>query len=173
MKSTAVYLLLALLALGAGWYVGQSGTPEEAVGTQPAPDFRLLDLNGQVHTTADYRGRVMLVNFWATWCAPCLTEMPLLNAAHQRYQAQGLTVLGPALDDSAAVNAYVNAHGIDYPILLGEEPLFDLMDAFGDTLGGLPFTVIVDREGRIAERHWGGLDAAGLDRLIQRHLTSN
>lgn len=175
MRRGLPYLALAIGALAAGWFLGQSqhalGPPAKATtATTAAPAFELIDLNGQAHRNEDYRGQVILVNFWATWCAPCVIEMPLLNAAHQRYQDRGLRVLGPALDDSAAVAAFVAAHGIEYPILVAKTPLFGLMDDFGDDKGALPFTVVVDRQGQIAERHWGGLDERALEAMIQRHL---
>ena len=159
------------LALAAGiavalWWT--RGAPAEAA---YRPDFSLLDLQGETRHVSEWDQRLLLVNFWATWCTPCLAEIPLLQAAQRKYGPQGLQILGPALDQEAAVQSYVAARELtEYPVLLGESQILQLMDALGDDLGALPFTVIIDRAGRVVERHWGALSAAEIDELIQRHL---
>ena len=165
------YAVVAVAALGLGFVVGgwhQQHAAEQAP-TQ-APHFSLVDLNGESHDLARYQGQLLLVNFWATWCAPCLKEIPRLQKAYERFQAQGFQVLAPALDDTAAVNDFVAAHTMSYPVTVGDQSLFKLMDAFGDTLGALPFTVLIGRDGAVLERHWGELSQETLDKFIEKHL---
>ncbi len=161
---------LAVLALILGFVSADllRGTPTTEV--SPAPDFELIDLNGVSHRRADYAGQVLLLNFWASWCAPCLKEMPRLQAAYSSHQAQGFAILGPAIDDSADAAAAAARLEVSYPVSAGGAELFALMDALGDTLGALPFSVLIDRQGRIVERHWGELDQATLDHWLNSHL---
>ncbi len=161
---------LAVLALILGFVSAELLREAAPARAQPAPDFVLNDLNGTGHRKADYAGRVLMVNFWASWCAPCLKEMPRLNAAYAARRDQGLAILGPAIDDSADAAATAARLKVSYPVAPGGAELFELMDAMGDTLGALPFTVLIDRDGQIVERHWGELDQATLDHWLQRHL---
>ncbi len=165
------YGAVAIAALALGFVLGGLQR-HDAHDDRPshAPEFALLDLNGRTHRLADYQGKLLLVNFWATWCTPCLKEIPRLQAAHERYADQGLAVLGPAVDDTAAVSHFVASHTMSYPVVVGETDLFALMDAFGDTLGALPFTVLVGRDGQILERHWGELSQKLLDEYLNTHL---
>lgn len=165
-------VLLLALAL-AVWLPGRQGveTPVDSpsdpmdAGTWPAPDFRLPDLSGQRHALADWRGQVLMVNFWASWCEPCRREIPAFIALQERYRADGLQVIGIALDDAAEIARFLQAAGIDsnYPQLLapGEDGI-DLAIAWGNAVGVLPYTVFVDRRGDVVHAHYGELtmDAA-------------
>ncbi|MGJ8671090.1 MAG: TlpA family protein disulfide reductase [Oceanococcus sp.] len=163
-----VYVVVAVAALGIGFVLG--GLRHQQHAPTQAPAFSVIDLNGEVHDLARYQDRLLLVNFWATWCAPCLKEIPRLQAAYERYADQGFSVLAPALDDTAEVSNFVAAHTMSYPVAVGDQTLFQLMDAFGDTLGALPFTVLIGRDGKILERHWGELSQDILDSYISEHL---
>lgn len=171
MKYTA-YAVIAVAALALGFVLGglQHGSNNQDGLPQQPPDFTLTDINGQSHSLADYQDKVLLLNFWATWCTPCLKEIPRLQAAHEQYASQGLAIVGPALDDSAAVNSFVAAHTMEYPVIVGDQNLFDLMDALGDELGALPFTVVINRAGDIVERHSGELSQKQLDRYLADYL---
>lgn len=168
------YVVIAAAALGLGFVLGgwHRDHPHEAASTEPvpAPAFSLVDLNGEAHTPERYTGKLLLINFWATWCTPCVLEMPRLDAAYKQYAERGLAILGPALDDSAAVSAFLAEKPVSYPVTVGDQALFELMDDFGDTLGALPFSVLIDREGRVVERHWGELTQEQLDELINSYL---
>ncbi len=170
MKNLA-YVGVAIAALLLGFLLGDLRHQQqaEALPTQ-APAFNLVDLNGETHDLQRYKDRLLLVNFWATWCTPCLKEIPRLQAAYERYADQGFRVLAPALDDTAEVSRFVAAHTMSYPVTVGDQTLFQLMDAFGDTLGALPFTVLIGRDGMILERHWGELTQSTLDDYLEDHL---
>ncbi|MFT3906241.1 MAG: TlpA disulfide reductase family protein [Steroidobacteraceae bacterium] len=132
------------------------GAPTPRPVPETLPDIRLQDLNGQMHALRDYSGRPLLVNFWATWCAPCRREIPLLQKLRQRHAAQRVEVLGIAVDFKDAVAEYVKATPIGYPLLVGEQDGLDAAQKFGMELV-LPFTVFVDAQGRIIAMKVGEL----------------
>ena len=127
---------------------------------------RFADLSGQPRRLVDWRGKALLVNFWATWCAPCREEIPLLDAAQQQFASRGLQVVGIAIDNGANVRQYATAVKMDYPILLADSAAVGLMRGLGNASGGLPFTVLLDRSGRLIERRLGPYSAAELQTAL-------
>jgi peroxiredoxin len=117
-----------------------------------APDFALHDQNNRVFRLSDYRGRVVLLDFWATWCVPCRVEMPWFEELARRHQDRGLVVLGISMDEKgwAAVLPFLAEHRVDYPVGLGTDQVFQ---DYG--LGPPPTTFLIDRRGGIAEVHAG------------------
>jgi peroxiredoxin len=119
-----------------------------------APDFTLQDHTGKTVRLADYKGKVVFVNFWATWCGPCKYEIPMFVELQQKYGAQGLNLLGISIDDPVeALKPFVDEHRMNYPVLvgLGHE---DIQDAYGPLMG-VPVTVVVARDGTICTRYFG------------------
>jgi thiol-disulfide isomerase/thioredoxin len=127
---------------------------------------RFADLSGQPRRLVDWRGKALLVNFWATWCAPCREEIPLLDAAQQQYASRGLQVVGIAIDNAANVRQYATSMKIDYPLLLADSAAVGLMRSLGNASGGLPFTVLLDRSGRLVDRRLGPYSAAELQAAV-------
>lgn len=113
---------------------------------------------------ADFRGHPLLLNFWATWCPPCVSEMPLLARFHRERGTAGWRVVGVAVDQEQPVRAFIEAHAIDFPIALAGNQGLALSQALGNTAGGLPFSVMFDSVGRARDRKLGALDQATLDR---------
>jgi len=124
------------------------------------PEFQLADRDGQMRRLQDWPDRSLIVNFWATWCAPCRREIPLLQQLQRDHEEEGLQVIGIAVDFRDKVLAYADEMGIDYPLLIGEQEALDAAAAFGVTTVGLPFTVFSDRQGRVVLAHLGELTAA-------------
>lgn len=118
--------------------------------------------NGQALRLADFRGKPLLLNFWATWCPPCVREMPLLDRFHLDQQANGWQVAGLAIDNQDAVNAFLAKHPVAYPIGLAGFAGAELARTLGNTGGGLPFTVIFDRSGKVVDRKLGLVKPAEL-----------
>lgn len=139
---------------------------------KPLPgDLQFTDLAGKVHKLKEWRGRLLLINFWATWCGPCRKEIPILVKAQERFGPHGFQIIGPAVDDPAAVRQEKDVLGIDYPIMTGTpETMISLMDTLGNGPGGLPFSVLVGADGRVIERHLGEFDANDLEKLIEQNL---
>jgi thiol-disulfide isomerase/thioredoxin len=120
------------------------------------PDISLADADGVKHKLSQWKGRPLMINFWATWCEPCRREIPLLKRLRHERAAEGLEIVGIAVDFRDAVQHYAREMGIDYPVLIGEQDGLDAIAAFGmDTV--FPFTVFADAQGRIVTLKIGEL----------------
>lgn len=137
-----------------------TGGPVWSMGARPpvvgmaAPDFRLPDLTGRVQSLSQYRGKIVLLNFWATWCKPCTTEMPAMQATYDRLRDRGFVVLAVnELEDEAKVREHVRAHGHTFPVLMdGDNRVANQYGVYG-----LPVSVFIDRTGVVQEYIKGGL----------------
>jgi thiol-disulfide isomerase/thioredoxin len=118
-----------------------------------APDFTLNDSNGKPVRLSEFRGNVVLLNFWATWCAPCRVEIPMFIRFQEAYRDRNFCVLGVALDDQgwSVVRPYADAKKINYPVMVGDDRIADLFGGFK----AVPTTLIIDRQGRVAATHIG------------------
>ena len=132
-----------------------------------APDFMRTDLDGKSLNLRQYRGKVVLLNFWATWCGPCLIEMPTFAAWQNTYRKAGLQVVGISMDDDAApVKRMYQKDRLNYPVAMGDAELGEL---FGGVLG-LPLTYLIDPDGRIVRRYQGEPDLKRLEVRIKSLL---
>jgi thiol-disulfide isomerase/thioredoxin len=134
---------------------------------RPAPEASFTTRDGETVRLADFKGQVVLVNFWATWCAPCVREMPLLDRLDDEY-GERLQVVGIAVDRPGAVRAFVERLGVDYPVLVGTDDVRATRDRFGNPGGMLPYTVLVDSAGVIRWRHLGELERGQVERALER-----
>jgi len=116
---------------------------------QLRPEFSLPDIHGTVHNIKEWDGKVILLNFWATWCSPCLQEIPELVDLQQQYQSRGLQVIGIALQDPNELTDFIREHGMNYPVLAGLEAVIVIAENYGNLVGGLPYTAIIDKSGKI------------------------
>lgn len=181
---------IALLALAAGWGAGRyldeaPGAPGREPASPPAadrpaipdaapadpgpvlhrrrPDFALPDLEGRRRTPREWDGKVLVINFWATWCAPCREEIPMLMELERR--RPGVRVIGVALDAAHAVRTFAEALDIGYPLLL-DDARGSTMRRYGNRLGALPFTVVAGRDGVVGYVRLGVLDPAELETAV-------
>jgi thiol-disulfide isomerase/thioredoxin len=125
------------------------------------------DLAGKTQRLDQWRGKVLVVNFWATWCPPCLKEIPEFIRMQGRYGDQGLQFVGVAIDQPEKVAPFAEKLGFNYPVLMGALDAVELLRTLGNQHGGLPFTVVFDRSGALAATELGGLDEAKLTRLVE------
>jgi peroxiredoxin len=118
-----------------------------------APEFTLKDSNGQTVHLTDYKGKVVLLDFWATWCGPCKVEIPWFIEFEQQFKDRGFAVLGVSMDEDGwdAVKPYIEDHKINYRVMLGNEQISDIYGG----LDSLPTTLLIDRQGKIASVHIG------------------
>jgi len=159
-------LLVVLTIIVAGCKPRPTVTPS-ATNHPPAPGFSLTDINGQKLDLASYRGKVVLLDFWATWCAPCRTEIPHFVDMQNKYGGQGLQIIGISLDDNdKPVKKYYAEQKMNYPVAVGDDKL---AEAYGGVLG-LPEAFIIDREGRIIAKHTGETEMAVFEKEISEAL---
>ena len=172
-RSNWLILGLAILAAAIGGYAERQGQPavSNPVSTgllgQLAPAITLPDLDGNLHRLSDYRGRRVVVNFWASWCAPCVKEMPALDQAQRNFGERGPIVIGIAMDDPAHVRAFLAAHPVSYPILMGQMATPDTSLQLGDIRQVLPYSVLIDADGRILATHAGPFEGSRLDQWLK------
>ena len=172
MKPAAIAAIaLGSAAAGAAFFLYQRRAAPEtppALATQAPvaelaariPVFQLADRDGQMRSLADWEGKARIVNFWATWCAPCRREIPLLKQLQHDHGPEGFQVVGIAVDFRDKVIAYADEMKIGYPILIGEQDALDAAAAFGVDAIGFPFTLFTDRSGQVVAAHMGELTAA-------------
>lgn len=181
--------VVAAGAAGAARYLGATRSPErlaEAGGklptggpaaTAPAsgaltpgalPDalwqLRLPDLDGAPQSVAQWKGRRMVVNFWATWCAPCVKEMPDLQAMAEKHPDK--QIIGIGIDSTANIRAFLQKVPVTYPLLVAETGGVAILRQLGNSMGGLPFTLILDEDGRILHHVLGQIDPADIERRL-------
>lgn len=168
---------LVMLALGAaagGYFLAREQRepapppPAPAARTIPEtrPEFTLADTAGMPRSITEWDGQALMINLWATWCAPCRREIPLLNSLRTQYGPRGFEIIGVAVDFREDVLEYMQSTPIDYPVLIGEQDGLDVVKAFGLESTGFPVTIFTDRAGRIVTIHVGELHQAEADAIL-------
>lgn len=159
--------VISVAAIYLGYWVAQHWPSSGADEGSMAADFSLPDLEGKTQQLSAYRGKLVLVNFWASWCAPCIEELPLLVEAQTRYGPRGLQILGPAMDDAASAQPLASKLGVNYPVMADFAQVDAAMRALGNEVGALPYTVLIDTEGKILRSFLGGLRREDLDQIAK------
>ena len=149
-------------ALVAGGIVGALAI-QSASGAGKLLSASFNDLSGRPRQLSEWQGRVVLFNFWATWCAPCREEMPLLDAATRKFH---FSAVGIGIDSAAKIGEFASKYGIRYEMLVGSGAAIPLMKDLGNSSGGLPFSLLLDRRGRVAYRKLGPLAEAELQGVV-------
>ena len=134
------------------------------------PAFSLPDVSGQMQDVSQWDGQLLVINFWATWCAPCRHEIPIFVELQTLYAERGLQFVGIAIDDPASINEFAAEVGMNYPRLHGQLDAMDVSKQYGNSVGGLPFTVVVDRNRQIVARKSGAFERDEIESLLREHL---
>ena len=180
MNRVVLWAALTILAFASGWlgYSLYHHQQQETAGASAQaaieaqilgarrPGFTLPDLAGRQRSITEWDGKVIALNFWATWCPPCIREVPEFVVLQARYQEQGLQFIGIALQQPDEVRDFVAEHKVNYPILTGELEVIELAQAYGNNIGALPYTVIINRAGEIAHVKPGLLPTEEAERVI-------
>ncbi|MEX0959141.1 MAG: TlpA disulfide reductase family protein [Burkholderiales bacterium] len=165
----SLFLSVAALAVAAGFYlnpVTRDGGGADEIDARAVLTSPLADLRGESRRLEEWAGKVLVVNFWATWCPPCLEEIPIFIGMQERLGDRGLQFVGIAIDDLERVRVFVDRQGLNYPTLVGQADAMALSDLAGNARGGLPYTLVFDRSGEILSRHYGALTRQKLESIV-------
>ena len=179
MKSPLLFIAAIIIASSSGFalqkYLNKnpeiSKNPEiinPAIGNQ-RPEFAVMDLDGKLRNIKEWDGKLILLNFWATWCPPCIKEIPIFIELQKAYGDQNFQIIGIAIDNKEAVSEFAEQMGINYPSLLAEVDGIGLVKRFGNGIGALPYTVIINREGEISDTIRGELSKLEVENLLEKH----
>jgi thiol-disulfide isomerase/thioredoxin len=175
-KPHAIALIAAVAIMAAAAGAGYHGWSFRAAAQREAASravadrvfaARLVNPQGGTATLAQWRGRVLVVNFWATWCAPCREEIPVFVRLQERYGPRGLQFVGIAFDQPEKVAEFAREFRVNYPLLLGGLDTMELLRAADNRAGVLPYTLVIDRQGKVISREPGGLKESRLENLVQ------
>lgn len=166
MKKAIVFAVVVLVVIG--WLELRHAARRNPSGTKLAPDFSLTDLSGQTVKLSDYRGKVIVLDFWATWCDPCKEEIPHFIELQQKYPRE-LQLIGLSVDDDEKpVRVFQQQYKMNYPVALANPAI---ASQYGGILG-LPVTFVIDRSGHIAARHIGATDVAIIEAEVRKLMPS-
>lgn len=167
-------LPLASVALVAGIWLAHAHyapRPADTTALERLQRTTYPDASGHPQALSQWDGKVRVVNFWASWCAPCREEMPDFDALASHYRHHGVEFIGIAVDTPANVQAFLQQNPVSYPILIGEGGAHTLARQLGNTSGALPYTLVLDRKGKLLMHHLGRLPRATLDAVLRENLT--
>ena len=137
------------------------------------PNFSLPDIEGHIWRAEEWKNKILVVNFWATWCPPCRKEMPMFLELQQKYSSKGVQFVGIAIDDPQAVRDFVDTYGIEFPILIGDTRGIELSNRLGNRFSALPYTLVADRSNKIVFRQMGQIKQSVLEPLLQQLSTGH
>ena len=133
-------------------------------------EFSLPDTDGKVHNINEWRGKIVVLNFWATWCPPCRAEVPLFVDTQEKFRKDGLVIVGVAIDKKQDVANFVDSYFINYPVLVSEQDNTELMARYGNRIATLPYSVVMDRKGKVIETHAGAYKKDQLYSVLNKNL---
>ncbi len=169
LSAIAGYAIYALINNPRSPELPQAGSASPIVGTERS-GFTLPDLDNKPHHIKEWDGKVILINFWATWCPPCVREMPGFIEVREQYAEQGFEIIGIAIDEVESVRKFAANLGVNYPILHGQSDASMVASHYGNSMEMLPFSVIIDRQGKIQFAHAGELTKSALEKKLKKLL---
>ncbi|WP_341677636.1 TlpA disulfide reductase family protein [Niveibacterium sp. SC-1] len=172
--STVLIVLVGLAAGAAGWWFAQRQDREAAAplvggaaAAQALMAMSLPDTAGKPLRLNDWKGQVIVVNFWAPWCAPCREEMPLLDRTRKEWEGRGVQFVGIGIDEARAIEKYSATNGVSFPLVVGGMDAMQITQGLGNTAQGLPFTAILGRDGQLAHVKLGAFHDDQLAKILE------
>lgn len=169
-RARVLMLATAILATAAGFFAYRATLSDHSV-VEPVAELmrlRLPDVSGNDQSLTQWRGKILIVNFWATWCEPCREEIPVLLRVQAKHASNGVQIVGISVDSVDKVRQFANEYRIGYPLVIGSMAVIDLTRRLGNKAAGLPYTVVMDRSGRVVKTHLGGISEVELEGAISR-----
>lgn len=179
MRQYKLLIITGIIAAFAGYFISGLFVADDAQQRVPTaraaevaradfrrPDFSMPDVDGTTHSISEWDGKVLIVNFWATWCTPCRKEIPEFITLQDELGEKGLQFIGIAIDRPDETRHFMQEIGINYPILVDEEQGMRLVGEYGNRLMALPYTVIIDRSGNVVHTHMGEISRAAIEELL-------
>ena len=167
MKHAIMITVAAFFALAAGVLAQRYADPVSQVETTTAAEFNFPDLKGNKHKLSDWKNKVIILNYWATWCPPCRKEIPEFVTLQKEYGNKGLQFVGIAIEEKEPVEEFIDFIEINYPILIGGDPAIELAQQMGNGFGAVPFSVVINRQGQIVHRQPGEFSRDEIIRIIE------
>jgi len=185
MKNALIFAVAMVLAGSAGYalqrYLATTQEPADAahdrfrkidssnpVIGQTRPEFAMKDIEGNIRNIKDWDGQVIVLNFWATWCPPCLEEIPAFIEIQEEMENRGLQIIGIAVDNEDDVKQFATDIGMNYPVMAGESEAIELSQKYGNSIGGLPFSAVIDKNGTITHTITGELSKKRLTSILKQ-----
>ncbi|MBD9361376.1 TlpA family protein disulfide reductase [Methylomonas fluvii] len=171
-KIILIVAAIAFIALAAGLFARQYFAVPEAGKSTPQINFSLPDLADTPQSVTQWQGKILIINFWATWCPPCLKEIPEFIKLQDEYKDKGVQFVGIAIEDKQPVEDYLKRIKINYPVLIGGEGATMLAQQLGNVINTVPFTVIINQQGQIVHHQLGELTREKVLEVIAPLLTA-
>lgn len=162
----AIGALIGLLASGVEKWWQQDQPASSKTQLDKLPEFSLTGMNGDIWHSDESAHKILVLNFWATWCPPCREEMPVFSKLQKEFAQRNVQFIGIAIDDREAVQEFIDSYGVDFTILMGNTETVALSERLGNRFSALPFTVIADKGGKVKFRHAGGVKEEQLRPLL-------
>ena len=166
-KSLLIAVIVFVTTLSSYAAYRYSSLQEASEQTLIRPEFTMTDINGATRNIKEWDGHIILLNFWATWCPPCLEEIPGFIELQAQYGDQGFQIIGIAIDDEEAVREFAKEKNFNYPIIAAEFEAIGLASRYGNRSGGLPYSVIINRDGEISDKITGELSKIRAEQLLK------
>lgn len=169
LKSGVLVLVAAMLAAMAGFFLHRAAlTGPVPAGTVPELlQLELPDETGKTQNFSQWQGKILVINFWATWCEPCREEIPVLVDMQARYASKDLQIVGIAVDSADKVREFSRLYRINYPLVIGGLEVINLSRKLGNKAGGLPYTLVLNRSREVVKSHLGGMSKEELETMIK------
>jgi len=165
-KNTLLIIFASVIALSTGFFVRSLSVQDQQSASIPALEISLPDVLGKQRQLSEWQGKIRIINFWATWCPPCLKEIPEFIKLQTEFKNNNLQFIGIAIEDQTTVKEYLNNNPVNYPMLIGGDKAIALSQQLGNIVNAVPFSLIINQQGQIIHRQPGELSREKIIEII-------